>query len=49
MIKRMADSLKKWFNEQLIIKMIANGSDNEAIQKLTDAPIEEIEALRQQG
>ena len=48
-IQKGREEGKKELLEQLIIKMIANGSDNEAIQKLTDAPIVEIEALRQQG
>lgn len=39
---------KKEFLNQIILKMIANGSDNEAIQALTDVSLEEIEALRQQ-
>ena len=32
--------------KQIILKMIANGSDNEAIQALTDVTLEKIEALR---
>ena len=34
--------------KKIILKMIANGSDNEAIQALTDVTLEEIEALRKQ-
>ena len=39
---------KETMLKQIILKMIANGSDNEAIQALTDVSLEEIEALRQQ-
>lgn len=47
-IKQGLEQGKEATLKQLILKMIANGSDNEAIQALTEVSIEEIEALREQ-